>query len=983
MEFRMLGPFEAWHDGMPVDLGDLQQRHALVVLLLHANRPVSTERLIDIMWGDKRPKTNLVTGYIAKLRRVFRDSGADDTTIDTTPTGYVLRIRDEQLDTARFTGLCAAAGRADDPGARARLLHEAIDLWRGDYLEDLDIDRVGGPEVISLDEARLDAVEDLAELELAAGNHRWVRDRLRPLVHADPSRQGLAILLIRALLAGGDRVRAMDVYHRTRAALDEYGMKTAPELRGLARLAQYGSPTTSLPPRPPRFTGRHAELAAVESHAKLAVDGAGPVTVWLGGMPGIGKTALAVEVAYRLRGTFPDAQLFVQLNGFTQNVEPTAPAAALTRLLLDLGVPAEQVPQTTEGKVALYQDKLFDTRTLVVLDNAASSDQVRLLLPASPTCLAMVTSRGSGDVEASVRLGPLPAGDAAELFRNLVGDERLRGRLPEVTEVVSRCGRVPLQIRVVASQFRRHDNWPLDHLVRLLDETGPARPGDEAVTVASAVSYQQLDVPQRGLFRLFGSNPGQDLSVPGAAALAGCDVPVARTLLDDLHGMSLLEESVPERYHMLDPLKDFATGVHAPGAPDEQTAGLARLLDFYLVGSGNAVATAFPFDRAQQPAVDRASAVAPAFHEQGDALTWLSSERVNLVEAIRYATGHRMVEHAWQLSVLLWRYFYTHGHLRDWADTLELALQVTAAGGAADQLGQAHVLLRLSGACWQAGDLTRALELAVQALPKWEALGDPRGVADTRCAIALASMDLGDDDLAIMHFTAALETFEKIGDRRGRANALSILGHLNELHGDLRMALGQQETAVALLREIGHTQGLAHALDNLGSVQQRLGRFAAALDSHETARKLAVSVGDRGVEAYALNNIGNVHRQCARLDDALRNHDEAGRVAATIDDPTLRAQVSLDLGEVLRLRGDERSALRAYLTALDLAVETGDRRKQAQANHGVARALHALGDHARAAGHWRAAVADFAELRQSEAAAVEREHGLLDCACAG
>jgi len=239
----MLGPFEAEQDGRPVDLGDLQQRYVLVVLLLHANRPVSAERLIEIVWGARAPSTNLVTGYIAKLRKAFKTVGATDVSIDTTPTGYVLRVGADQLDTDRFIRLCGRAQTArqgGDPDGAAALLHQAVGLWRGQFLEDLDIDRVGGGEVIRPDHKLIDALGDLAELELAEGKYRWVRDRLRPVVAADPTRQRHAALLMRALLANGDPVEAVKVYHQTREALDEYGMETSAELRGVAWLAQVG-----------------------------------------------------------------------------------------------------------------------------------------------------------------------------------------------------------------------------------------------------------------------------------------------------------------------------------------------------------------------------------------------------------------------------------------------------------------------------------------------------------------------------------------------------------------------------------------------------------------------------------------------------------------------------------------------------------------------------------------------------------------------
>src|SRR5215207_6078885 len=213
----MLGPLEAWHAGAPVPLGDQQQRFVLVVLLLHANRPVFAERLTGIVWGDNPERRSLVRGYINKLRNAFRD--ADDVTIETTATGYLLRVREEQIDTARFDLLRAQAlqeaPQASDPRRAISLLRTAVDLWRGRFLEDTDIDRVGGAEVISPNDGYFDAVGDLAELELSAGDHRSARDRLRRVVRMDPARQRHAELLMRALLASGDRVEAIRIFQST------------------------------------------------------------------------------------------------------------------------------------------------------------------------------------------------------------------------------------------------------------------------------------------------------------------------------------------------------------------------------------------------------------------------------------------------------------------------------------------------------------------------------------------------------------------------------------------------------------------------------------------------------------------------------------------------------------------------------------------------------------------------------------------------
>ncbi|MEV6644617.1 tetratricopeptide repeat protein [Amycolatopsis sp. NPDC051371] len=960
MEFRMLGPLEAWHDGAPVQLGDQQQRFVLVVLLLNANKPVSSARLAEIVWADREAKPTLVRSYVKRLR----DIGVG---IETTPTGYLLRLGEDQLDTVRFDRLRAEAGRTDDPRRKIELLREAVGLWRGRFLEDIDIDRVGGPEVGFPEESLPDAVGDLAELELGTGDHRSARDRLRPLVRSDPASQKHAGLLMRALLAGGDQVGALRVFAGTRDALAELRMEPGPVLRNLAARAEHGEPPSSLPSRPGGFTGRADEIAAIETAAA-----AGRRAVWVSGAPGVGKTGLAVEAAHRLRDRFPDGQLLARLNGFTPGVPETSVGDALTELLVELGVPPEQIPATVGRKVTLYQTTLWGTRTLVVLDNAASPEQIRPLLPEADGCLAVVTSRRMGDVGEPVRLSPLPPEEAAELFHALTDAPRVRGRAAEVALIVKRCGFLPMPIRVAAALFRRHDRWPLEHLLHLLEENGPW--GEEDGVAAVRVSYQQLGEPQRAMFRLLGSLPGPDVDVAGGAALAGCDVAEARLVLDDLHEVSLLEEAAPERYQMLDPLKEFAAVEPAP------PQALVRLLDFYLVTLAAAVGAAYPFDRAQLPASDRSCAVTPEFADARAALRWIADERDNLVAAIHYAARHDLPEHTWRLAVLLWRYFNTTNQFEDWIDTLELAWKTVSADPGNDY-GQAHVLLRLATAHDRRGQLAEALELAAQALPKWRRLGDPRGEAATLCALAIPTMELGKHEQAIAHLEAALAKYEQTEDRRGEAHALSMLGYLNELHGNLDVALGQHSAAARMLREIGHVQGVAHALNNLGSVQENLGLLPEALASYTEAHGHAAEVGDHCVEAYALNNIGNVHRQQGRFAQAVRYHDKAREVAANVPDADLRIQLYLDRGATALARGAQRDALTACKAALDLADGSGNRAYQARAHRGVAETLHAMGQHSEARTHWAAAEAGFDALDLPEAGAVRDERAALECDC--
>ncbi|WP_018687101.1 AfsR/SARP family transcriptional regulator [Actinokineospora enzanensis] len=967
----MLGPLEAWHDGEPVSLGDQQQRYFLVVLLLHANRPLSPERLAEVIWPGRPKYVSQVRQYISRLRTAFRD--ADDVAIEKTPTGYVLRVADKQVDVTHFQRLCEAARGAGDRAREIELLRAAVALRRGRFLEDIDIDRVGGSDVVFSDQAYFDAVGDLAELELDTGDHRSARDRLRGTTRMDPTQVRHAALLMRALIAGGDHRGARSVFAETEAAVGE---DLNPVLRTLVALAERGEPVSSLPSRPGGFTGRKEELAEIEAAAAM-----GRGVVWVSGAPGVGKSGLAVEVAHRMRDRFPDGQLLVRLNGHAPNVRTMTTEDALSQLLVEMGLPAERVPATLGRKCALYQALLHDSKRLVVLDNAESAEHVRALLPQAPGCFVIVTSRrmGEPDTGEHIRLAPLPPDEAVELFRRMVDPLRVRGRSAELATVVKRCGYLPMAILVVAAQLRRHTTWPLEHLLGLLAESGPWRTDGDDLAAAVRMSYQQLDSTRQRMFRLFGHLPGPHLDVVGAAVMADCAPRAARAALDHLHEVCLVEEVAPERYQMLDPLKEFAAAEPSPIAPTEPRDALVRLHDYYLVTLTSAVGTAYPFDRDLQPTTDRRSPQALSFVDAGLALAWLVAERDNLVAAIAHAAANGLPGHAWRLAVLLWRYFHTSNQFEDWVNTLRLAREIVS--DRPDDYGKAHVLLRLATAHDRLGQIAEARGLAQEALVAWERLGDVRGQAATLCALAIPTMELGEQEAATGQFETALKKYEQCADPRGQAHALSMLGHIDELSGDLRLALRRHEAAVPLLREVGHVQGLAHALNNLGTVQLRLGFPSEALDNHVEAYEHAEERGDRCTAAYALNYIGNVHRAQGNLTEAAHHHSLAQAVAADLSDADLRTRLHHDRGETALAMGNLVEARRNFAAALDLADSDGNRGHQAHAHHGLARTLHLSGKHADAVIHWRHAETAFADLGQPEEAEIRAARSVFDCAC--
>ncbi|WP_459722401.1 tetratricopeptide repeat protein, partial [Actinophytocola sp. KF-1] len=630
--------------------------------------------------------------------------------------------------------------------------------------------------------------------------------------------------------------------------------------------------------------------------------------------------------------------------------------------------------ESTAARADLYRSSVDGTRTLVVLDNAASEDQVEPLLGAT---LTIVTGRVQGAVPAAehIRLEPLPPHEAIELFRKLVTAERVHDAFDQVREIVALCGHVPLLIHLVAAQFQRHTRWPLAHLLDLLRTTPPtslhARPF-EAVATTMAVSYDQLTTLQQSVFRVLALAPGVDISAPAAAALAGDHMTTIAEVLDHLQRVSLLEESAPERFQLLDPVRDYVLATHPA---EDHVEAIDRLLDFYLVSTAAAVTTLYPFDR-NRPEVTATSRAAMSFSGYESAMSWLDHERRNLVAAIRHAADHGRPEHAWQLAVLLWRYFNVRGHLRDWNETLSRAAHVVAG----NTLGLAHVWLRLSAARRTSGALTEARVLAEQALPLWIELGDVRGEAATLTEIATNAYMTGDFTGASTTLNIAVARFEQIGDRLGQAHALDLSGLVNERRGDLSSAERQHLAATGILRELGHQPGLAHSLNNLGAIRQRLGLLDAALANHTEAHELAVELGDHASEAYALNDLGNTHRLAGRLDEAVDYQQRARVVADLIVDPNLRTQLYFDRGETARAMGDHNAALHCFRAALDISSGTGDRAQRARSNHRIAIVLHETDRHISTV--WRDAMTEFDELGSAEADGIRAELGRLTCECA-
>ena len=605
MLYRLLGPLEFRADGDWTGVSAPKLRALLATLLLRPGQVVSTGQLMDELWGNDPPPAarKLVSGYVLRLRRLTGDPGGR--VLVTSAPGYRLLVALGDVDVSRFEELVTAARGTLDGAQAAELLDGALELWRGPPLADVPPGPLVAAEMARLEELRLEAAELRVEARICCGRGAELVAELRQLTAGNPLRERFWHQLMRVLESSGRRAEALQVYGQVQAVLaDELGADPGPGLQQLHRqlLASCAAPVTpppaggsrraagsaalrQLPGTVTQFAGRAAELAVLTGmpdRPGTHLPGTVVITA-IDGMPGIGKTALAVQAGHLLASRFPDRQLFVDLHGHTPGQEPVSSADALAGWLAADGVDPRYLPAGLDGRAAMWRDRIAGQRVLLILDNAASSSQVAPLLPGTAGSLVLVTSRRFlGDLPAAVEmsLDVLPAGDAAAMFTGLA--PRAAAEPARVAELVALCGNLPLAISLLARLLTRHRSWDMAHLIsgtraRLLTVTA------ESQTVAASfeVSYQDLDAGQQRFFRHLGLHPGPDIDTGAAAALAGLPLEDAAGYLDGLHACRLLQEPVPHRYRMHDLIRQYARTVAPDTASGEQELAIGRLLDYY------------------------------------------------------------------------------------------------------------------------------------------------------------------------------------------------------------------------------------------------------------------------------------------------------------------------------------------------------------------------------------------------------------------
>ena len=659
---------------------------------------------------------------------------------------------------------------------------------------------------------------------------------------------------------------------RYRAGGDADGNTASPS--GVGREA---SVPRQLPSGVAHFAGRGAELAALDA-VLCGGGGGGPGVVIsaIGGTAGVGKTALALQWAHQVADRFPDGQLYANLRGFDAGGgQPTDPADVLRGFLDAFGVHPERIPHDTESLAALYRSVLAGRRMLVLLDNAADVAQVRPLLPASPECLVIVTSRRELSALAAregallVQLDVLSAQEANELLVARLGAERAAAEPWAVTELASLCARLPLALSVIVARAAAAPRLPLAALAAELTELGGRLDaldvGDPAANVRTvlSLSYRHLPDPAARMFRLLGLHPGPDISAAAAASLAGLPAADARVALRDLVRASLLNETAPGRYAFHDLLRAYAaeqSALTTSAAGVENTT--RRTLDHYLHTAHHAHGVLYPGRELMALPPAAAGVTAESFGGKASALAWLEAENQVLLKIVALAASAGYDAHGWQLPVVLWTYHNVCGHWHDGARLHRTAL--AAAERCGDLSGQAFALRGLGSFAMSVGNFAEAHECLSSAQSAFASLGDDLGLARTDVILGQTLEYQGRYREALAAVSAALSlssghALEDPNMALVRASALNGSAWNNAQLGELSTARANCLQAIELCRAIGYSPGEAGTWDTLGVVWQRLGDHASAVTCFLNAITLDREMGNRYDLAMVLLHLGDTY----------------------------------------------------------------------------------------------------------------------------
>ncbi|MEV6876567.1 tetratricopeptide repeat protein [Amycolatopsis sp. NPDC051128] len=990
----VLGPLLVRRGESEVEIGAEKQRLLLALLALQPNRTVRREDLVDVIWDEPPPSClELLHTYVARLRRALRPAGL----IATDKGGYRLCAGEDELDLLRFEALLEQGE-----------CREALELWRGPALADVGRLRQH-PARLALAMRRAKAVMTYAGI----ADPEDAVVQLRVLTAEEPLNESAHARLMVVLAASGRQAAALDVFEEVRRRLaEELGIEPGPELRAahhqvLRQDFAAPEPPARVPAQLPAdvagFRGRTAQLAELD--ALLAGGGTGARIAVLSGTGGVGKTALAVHWAQRRRDEFPDGQLHLDLHGYGP-VRPVDPGDALSGFLRALGVDGADIPAEPDERAAKFRTVLTARRMLLVLDNAGSVGQVRPLLPGSPSCLVLVTSRDAlpGLVARHgarrVLVDLLTGDEARDLLRTLLG-RRVDDEPGATDALIGYSAGLPLALRLVAELALSR---PGERLAALSAELADERRrldlldgGGDPLTAVRAVfswSYRHLAADAARVFRLCGLHPGPDLTPAALAALAGVAPPEAERLTATLVRAHLAEQTGDDRVRLHDLLRVYAAEL-AAGEPAESHAAQERLFDFYVRSAAQAMDVVLPQERHLRPQVPEPDV------KVLDAPAWLEAERRNLLAVAAHATRHGWPGHLRLLSGILWHYLDVGGYHEE---ALVLHTHASAlAHDAGDRVAEAEPLTLIALGHWRVGRSREALRYLEEALVIVRETGDRRTGIHVLNTLGLVCRALGRFAEGIAYSTEALALAREAGDRTSEGLVLVVLGCACRGIGRYREAAGYLEEALELAHETADrtsegyalvnlgdalsaqgrhdeaaralADGLEHframgvrvsegyALHILGDVEHARGRYAEAARHLERALEIAQETGSLPNRSIALKHLGDVRLAQDRPAEAAQHLEEALGLARECGDRGVESRVLNSLGTLSAARGASAEALTYHREALAVAKETGCRPEQGKAHCGLGEVHYGLGEPEVAREHWERALACYAGER--------------------
>lgn len=911
-EFRVLGDVEAYVEARPVDIGHARQRCVLAVLLIEANRPVPADALIERIWADRSPRhaRGALHNYLSRLRQAL--ALAPDVTIARHTGGYLLAVDPLTVDVHRFDHLVAGARSAH--GDAATLIDEALRLWRGRPLAILDTPWANGVRA-ELDSRRRLAERDRVDRELADGRHADLLSSLSVAVAADPFDERLVGQYMTALYRTGRQADALAQFEQLRRRLaDQLGADPSPAVRLVHRRILTGDPVLvghgraaprpgvprQLPAAPSVFAGRTAEIALLD--ALLPADGGdgdAMVIAAVSGTAGVGKTALALHWAHRAAHRFPDGTLYVSLRGFDPSGRVMTVDAAIRVLLDSLQVPVERIPVGLSAQAALYRSIVANRRLLVVLDNARDTEQVRLLLPGTPGCMVLVTSRNTllGLVTAegahAVALGVLDNDDARRLLIARLGGKRMAASPEAVEALITSCAGLPLALAIVSAHAAVRPHFSIRAIVEDLGDPGDrldALANEEPATDPRAVfswSYRALSVAAARLFRLLGLHPGPDISVAAAASLVGAAPGAVRPALMELCRGNLVTEHSPGRFAYHDLLRVYAGELARRHETEPQRlAAMSRLCDHYL-HSALAAASRQLLSQgpriAAGPVMPAVTPETPADHRE--AVAWFTAELPVLRGMLTYAAGAGLKTHVWQLARALTLFLDRTARWQDLADAHRLALRVASHDGDGDGIAQARA--GLARACVGLGHYDEAQAHLEHLLEWYGQQEDWDALSSTHSGSASLFERLNCTERALTHARQALNLAESTGRPTDVANALNNVGWLTLRLGDAQQARSLCQRALDLYRQFGNTYGIATTSDSLASAHHHLGEYGHAVRCYRQALQVFDEFGDTRRSAHTLHRLGDTYRAVGDRDGARRCWREASVLLERLGHPDL------------------------------------------------------------------------------------------------